>query len=92
MSTNNAGATPTTGVTPYTNSSVTNTKEWERTLFSTLDKHSDKLVSIVREGKLDMGVKLRMKVTYKQLKENFDTTAENEHIQSQTRDLHSRRL
>ena len=82
MSTNNAGATPTTGVTPYTNSSIGNTKEWERTLFSKLDNHADKLVTIVREGKLDLGIKLKLKATYKSLTETFDADAEKAHVKS----------
>ena len=83
---NTSGNTTTSAVTTYTHSTLDNFKDFNRTLSAKLDGHSDKLTSVVYDGKISLTVKMRLKSHYKQVTgdaTNYDA-AEAEHLKEFT--------
>ena len=70
----------TTTTTAYTHTTRDNYLQWKRAIDATLDKHHDRLLTIVETKKLHTGRKISLKKEYKQAEMEFNTAAENNAI------------
>ena len=64
--------------TQYKHSTRDNFMEWKRDLDATLDKHLDRLTTVVDDDKLHFSVILKYKREYKSIGEDYSNDIENE--------------